>query len=186
MFTSANKLGLEPDAAIDFPDADTYHNDVDKEKLKKGAFLVIALVSMGIAMPFIMGNQGANYFMVELPNGRQILTEVADSPEKQMVGLFFARELPPNRAMLFIYDDEDSHRLWTKNSHFPIDMIWMDRDRKILHIEQAAPPCADDPCPSYGPKETEAIYVMEAAAGFAKMNQLQPGMSMIFRLVRPG
>ncbi|MBI3810853.1 MAG: DUF192 domain-containing protein [Nitrospirae bacterium] len=157
---------------------------LDKKNLKKGAFLLFALVTLGIAMPLMMGNQDINYFMVELPNGKQILAQVAESPEKQVVGLFFAKKLPPDGAMLFIYEDEDSHRLWTKNSHFPIDMIWMDRDRKILHVEEAAPPCATDPCPTYGPKEPEALYVMQAAAGFAKSNSLQPGMSMTFRLVQ--
>ncbi len=157
---------------------------LDKENLKKGAFLVIALAAMGIAMPLMMGNQDVNYFMVELPNGKQILAQVADSPEKQIVGLFFAKELPPDSAMLFIYDDEDFHRLWTKNSHFPLDILWMDRDRKIIHVEESAPPCITDPCPAYGPKEPDALYVMQAAAGFAKSNNLQPGMNMIFRLVQ--
>ena len=159
---------------------------VDKENLKKGAFLVIVLVAMGIALPFMMGNQGENYFMVELPNGRQVLAQVADSPEKQVVGLFFAKEIAPNQAMLFIYDDEDAHVLWTKNAHFPIDMIWLDRDHKIVHIEQDVPPCAADPCPLYGPKEPVALYILQTMAGFAKTNNLQPKMSMIFRLVQRG
>ncbi|MBI3611009.1 MAG: DUF192 domain-containing protein [Nitrospirae bacterium] len=157
---------------------------MDKENLKKGAVLVIALLAMGIAMPFMMGNQDANYFMVELPNGKQILAQVADSPEKQVVGLFFTKDLPPDRAMLFIYDDEDSHFLWTKSSHFPTDLIWMDRDRKIIHMEENAPPCAADPCPAYGPSEPEALYVLQAAAGFVKRNGLQSRMGMIFRLVQ--
>ena len=157
---------------------------LDKENLKKGAFLVLVLVAMGIAFPLLMGNQDVNYFMVELPSGKQILAQVADSPEKQIVGLFFAKELPPDSAMLFIYDDEDSHRIWTKNSHFPLDILWMDRDRRILHLEESVPPCAEDPCPAYGPMEPEALYVMQAAAGFAKANQLEPGMNMVFRLVQ--
>jgi len=45
-------------------------------------------------------------------------------------------------------------------------------------------PCAEDPCPAYGPMEPEALYVMQAAAGFAKANQLEPGMNMVFRLVQ--
>lgn len=159
---------------------------IDKENLKKGILLVVALIAMGIAMPFMMGNQDTNYFMVELPNGKQVLAQVADSPEKQVVGLFFTKELSPDQAMLYIFDDEDSHPIWTKNSHFPIDILWLDRDRKILHIEEAAPPCSDDPCPAYSPNEPEALYVMQTAAGFAKINRLQPGMSMIFRLVKRG
>jgi uncharacterized membrane protein (UPF0127 family) len=157
---------------------------LDKENLKKGAVLVIALVAMGVAFPLMMGNQDVNYFMVELPSGKQIIAQVADSPEKQIVGLFFTKELPPDSALLFIYDDEDSHRIWTKNSHFPLDILWMDRDRKILHIEERVPPCEEDPCSTYGPKEPDALYVMQAAAGFANDNRLEPGMSMIFRLVQ--
>jgi uncharacterized membrane protein (UPF0127 family) len=157
---------------------------IDKENLKKGAVLIIALVALGIAMPLMMGNQDINYFMVELPNGKQILAQVADSPEKQVVGLFFAKELPPDGAMLFIYDDEDSHPVWTKSSHFPIDILWMDRDRKILHIEENVPSCAEDPCPRYGPEEPAALYVMQAASGFVRRNNLKTEMSMIFRLVQ--
>jgi hypothetical protein len=157
---------------------------INKENLKKGAVLIIALVALGIAFPLMMGNQDINYFMVELPSGKQILAQVADSPEKQVVGLFFAKELPPDGAMLFIYDDEDSHPIWTKNSHFPIDILWMDRDRKILHIEENIPPCAADPCPRYGPEEPAALYVMQASAGFVRRNNLKADMSMIFRLVQ--
>jgi len=48
---------------------------IDKENLKKGVFLIIALVTLGIAMPLMMGNQTISYFMVELPNGKQILAQ---------------------------------------------------------------------------------------------------------------
>lgn len=157
---------------------------LDKENLKKGALLVIALAAMGIAMPFMMGNQDLNYFMIELPNGKQIMAQVADSPEKRIVGLFFAKKLPPDSALLYIYDDEDFHRIWTKNSPFPLDILWMDRDRTILHIEENVPPCKTDPCPSYGPDVPETLYVMQTAPGFVKSNRLDLGMDMIFRLVQ--
>ena len=38
--------------------------------------------------------------------------------------------------------------------------------------------------PNFKPKEPEALYVMQAAAGFTKANHLEPGMIMIFRLVQ--
>jgi uncharacterized protein len=157
-----------------------------KQDLKKGVFLVVALIALGIAMSLMMGNQGVNYFMIELPGGKQIMAQVADTPEKQVVGLFFAKGLPPDNALLYIYDDEDFHKIWTKNTHFPLDILWMDRHRKILHIEENVPSCAEDPCPAYGPGEPDALYVMQTAAGFVRNNHLTPGMSMIFRLVERG
>ena len=159
---------------------------LDKENLKKGILLALVLVAMGIGLPYMMGKQEASYFMVELHNGTQVLTEVADSPEKQVIGLFFAKELPLNRALLYLYDEEDTHGLWTKNVHFPVDMIWMDRDRSILHIQNSAPPCSNDPCPVYGPSQPESMYVLQAANGFAKTHALQPGMRMTFRMMRSG
>jgi len=173
---------------IDISGDETYHigMPLDKQDLKKGVFLVLALVALGIAMSLMMGNQGVNYFMIELPGGKQITTQVADTPEKQVVGLFFAKELPPDSALLYIYDDEDYHKIWTKNSHFPLDILWMDREKRILHIEENVPSCAEDPCPAYGPTEPDALYVMQTAAGFVRNNRLAPGMSMIFRLVQPG
>jgi len=159
---------------------------LDKANLKKGIFLVAALVALGIAMSMMMGNQGVNYFMIELPGGKQIMAQVADTPEKQVVGLFFAKDLSPDAALLYIYDDDDFHKVWTKNSHFPLDIIWMDRNKTILHVEENVPPCTGDPCPSYGPPEPDALYVMQTAAGFVKNNRLTPGMSMIFRLVERG
>ncbi len=159
---------------------------IDKEDIKKGAFLAILLVALGIGMPLMMGNQSTQYFMIELPNGRQILAQVADSPEKQIVGLFFAKELPPNQGLLMIFSEEDLHPLWTRNVPFAVDMIWMDRDRRIVHIEKNAPPCSSEACPPYGPADEPSLYVLQAAAGFSDANRLETGMELIFRLVQRG
>ena len=50
---------------------------IEKEKLKKGIFLVLAMLALGLAVPFMMGDPGANYFMIELPNGEQVFAQVA-------------------------------------------------------------------------------------------------------------
>lgn len=68
--------------------------------------------------------------------------------------------------MLFIFDDMVSKRgFWMKNTLIPLDIIWLDDQRKIVHIEQDVPPCVQDPCPSYGPDDVMSKYVVEINAG---------------------
>ena len=158
---------------------------MDKQTRNKGVALVLGLMAMGIAFPFMMGDQSTHYFIVKFPNGRQIVAEVAETPEKQIVGLFFAEELPPGRGMLLAYSEEDVHLAWTKNIHFPVDMIWMDRHKEIIHIEENIPPCEADPCPTYGPDEPIALYVLQVASGMVRDNGLSPGADLSFKLFLP-
>ena len=158
---------------------------MDKQTRNKGLVLVLGLLAMGLAFPFMMGDQSTHYFLVKFPNGREILAQVAETPEKQVVGLFFTEELPPGRGMLLAYREEDSHLTWTKNIHFPVDLIWLDRDRRVIHVEENVPPCKSDPCPAYGPEEPIALYVLQTAPGVARDNDLLPGADLSFKLFLP-
>lgn len=158
----------------------------DKQKLKKGVVLFVGLVAMGIGLQFMMGNKPRDYFMVELPDGYQVFSQVAETPERHVEGLFFTEKLLANQAMLFIYEDEDPHRTWTRNVHFPIDMIWMDRDRTIIHVVENAQPCVGESCPRYGPEEPFTLYLLQTQAGFIRDHKLKIDQSMIFRLYQGG
>ena len=46
-----------------------------------------------------------------------------------------------NEGMLFFLDDPRKASFWMKNMHFPIDIIWLDENLTIVHIEKALPPC---------------------------------------------
>jgi len=48
-----------------------------------------------------------------------------------------------------------------------LDMIWMDRQRRIVEIAEQVPPCPPGPpeqCPNYGGHEP-AMFVLEAGGG---------------------
>ena len=55
-----------------------------------------------------------------------------------------------------------------KNTLISLDIIWFDREWKVVHIEQDVPPCEADPCPTYGPDTTRSQYVLELNAGKLK------------------
>ncbi len=120
--------------------------------------------------PFFALNQ--SYIRVFLPGGRAITAELAVSPEQRQTGLMFRDKINPDQGMLFLFEREGRHSFWMKNMQFAIDILWLDRDKRIVHIEKSVPPCESENCPSYAP-ETPALYVLELAAGCAELYDLK-------------
>ncbi|MCA9400940.1 MAG: DUF192 domain-containing protein [Candidatus Omnitrophica bacterium] len=106
--------------------------------------------------------------------------EIADEREELMRGLMFREAMPSDHGMVFIFPNLTVHDFWMKNTLIPLDMIWMDYNRKIVHIESHVPPCEKDPCPSYGPQQA-SLYVLELNAGVAEQKGLRPGMIASFK-----
>jgi uncharacterized membrane protein (UPF0127 family) len=100
--------------------------------------------------------------------------ELAVSNESQLKGLMYRELLPDAHAMLFIYDKEIRPVMYMKNMKFSLDLIWLDRNRKIVSIAKNVPPCQSDPCPLYRP-EGSAMYVLEVNAGVSDAIHLQRG-----------
>ncbi|MFQ5587396.1 MAG: DUF192 domain-containing protein [Nitrospiria bacterium] len=117
---------------------------------------------------------------VTFPSGTVLSAEVADTPETRERGLMFRDHLPKGGALLFIFEAARPYPFWMKNCKFPIDIIWMNPDKKIIHIAKDTPPCTSDPCPTYGPKHKKALYVLEVAAGFSEKENLKQGMPILF------
>ncbi len=108
-------------------------------------------------------------------------TEVADTPEKLLFGLAFRDSLPPDSGMLYIFDTSDRHRVWTKGFRFPVDMVWVDESRHVVHLAERVAPCEKDPCPTYQPPG-HARYVIETEAGFIAREKLAAGAELKFTL----
>ncbi len=104
---------------------------------------------------------------VEL-GGQPIALEVAQTRQQQALGLMYRPELPPDRGMLFPFSPPRPVSFWMKNVPVALDMVFVN-DGKIVAIAAAVPPCAADPCPTYGPPGTQLVeYVIELRAGRAE------------------
>jgi len=58
--------------------------------------------------------------------------------------------------------------------NFPIDMIWIGEDMKVIYIKKNAEP--ESYPETFGP-DANAKYVLEILAGFSDQNNLQVGDS---------
>lgn len=131
---------------------------------------------------FLTNPNDTDTIIVTFPSGTEIDAEVADTPEKLLFGLAFREGLPPHSGMLYIFETSDRHRLRTKGFKIPVDMIWVDESRHVVHLVESADPCPQDPCPWYGPPSDNARYVIQTEAGFLKRERLVPGTELKFTL----
>lgn len=111
---------------------------------------------------------------VILPDGFAVNIEIADDPETRAQGLMYRDHLAPDAGMLFFFPQPGEYAFWMKNTRIALDMIWLDRERRIVHIKPEVPPCQVADCPSYPPNAI-ASYVLELAGGEAKKHGLKVG-----------
>ena len=95
----------------------------------------------------------------------------------------YREHLADDRGMLFTFSQAQAWVFWMKNTKIPLDLIWMNEKKEIIHFEQRVPICTrtDDSCPQYRPNEG-ALYVLELAAGRAESLKLQRGSKLQFRV----
>ncbi len=111
---------------------------------------------------------------VVFPKGRVVIAEIADTPEKMQRGYMFREQVGEEDGMIFVYPSTSFHAMWMKNTLVPLDMVWMDADFRVVHIERSVPPCRKDPCPAYGSLR-RASYVLEVRGGSIAPDQLALG-----------
>ena len=119
-----------------------------------------------------------------LPSGTVLQVEVMVKDEDRAMGLMFRPSLPKDRGMLFIFERPDFHGIWMKNCKFPIDIVWLDEERKVAHVAESVPPCKAEPCPVYSPLR-RAAYVVELNAGVARREKAVLGSTFSFVLTPP-
>jgi uncharacterized membrane protein (UPF0127 family) len=129
--------------------------------------VLLAILLMSVSM-FVVERKESSIIVVRFPSGVELEAEVADTPEKQLFGLAFREELPPNSGMLYIFEENGLHRVRTKEYRFPIDILWVDESHHVVHMLEHAEPCAKEPCPFYGPPPEAARYVIQTESGFLK------------------
>lgn len=101
-----------------------------------------------------------------------VYASVADTLPERMQGLSDTPFLPDNVVKLFAFGSPGEHSIWMKDMNYPLDIIWLDEDGTIVHIEPSVSP--DSYPNSYAPS-SPALYVIETNAGFTASNSIAVG-----------
>ena len=134
----------------------------------------LLLCACGISSPDA-GN--LNNTEVTFPNGKTVIAETMLQEIDQMRGMMFRDSLAKDRGMLFVHRAEGNYAYWMYQVRIPLDIIWMDQQRRIVEISANTPPCPSKSakqCPNFGGHE-KARYVLELAGGGAALYGLRTG-----------
>jgi uncharacterized protein len=97
--------------------------------------------------------------------------EIADDDLKRERGLMFRRQMELNHGMLFIFAEEELRSFWMKNTYLPLDILYLNAQRKIIRIHENVATLNERSVPS----EMPAKYVVEVNAGFCALYGIQLG-----------
>lgn len=114
-----------------------------------------------------------------LPDGTELVVELAITPQQRSRGLMFRDDLPAGQGMLLVFPDTGFRSIWMKNVRFPLDLIWLDRSGRVVHTEEQVPPCPEEPCPDYHSLR-KASSVLELNAGAVEMLGITLGDQLDF------
>lgn len=143
----------------------------------RAAFLLLALGA------FLIADGMRPTVKVFFPDGSSVTAELAVTGMERQLGLMHRPGINADQGMLFVFAEEDLHPFWMKNMRFAIDILWLDKDRRVVHIAARVPPCLKDPCPSY-PSSLPAMYVLELKSGEAESRGLKLSDRLDFVLPR--
>jgi len=105
------------------------------------------------------------------------VVEIVDTDASRAKGLSLHAPLFSNEGMLFIFEQPGNYGFWMKDMLFPIDIIWIDADLKVTHIEKSLSP---NTYPKLFYPTTPSKYVLEVSAGESEKLNLKIGDTVTF------
>jgi len=102
--------------------------------------------------------------------------EFAESPYETGTGLMYRASMEENQGMLFIFPEVAVHNFYMKNTEFSLDILFIDRDQKIVSLGKNTVPFDEGGISSQYPIK----YVLEINGGLSDRLGLGVGDSISF------
>ncbi|MCB5234079.1 MAG: DUF192 domain-containing protein [Candidatus Cloacimonetes bacterium] len=87
--------------------------------------------------------------------------EIAEKDKDVLQGLKYREDMEDNQGMFFIFQYLDYHSFWMQDTFMSLDMLFMDSEGVITHIEKGAAPFSEELITPNMPNK----YVLEVKAG---------------------
>ena len=105
-------------------------------------------------------------------SGQTIRISVADTEALREQGLSGRADLAGDEGMLFVFPKDGKYAFWMKDTHFPIDIMWLSAEGSIVYMPQNVSPGS---FPRTFQPDVPARYVLELPAGYAKEYNVNVG-----------
>lgn len=137
----------------------------------------IALTACAVLMTALFVTWPNAPTMMRLGNADFAL-RVARTEQQREQGLSGTTDLADSEALLFVFPSDEQWGIWMKDMNYPIDIVWLSADKKVIHIVPNAQP-SSYPNTSYQPPRP-ARYVIELKAGAASSKRITIGSQAVF------
>lgn len=105
---------------------------------------------------------------------------LANTDASRTQGLSDVNKLSPNGGLLMAFDTDDTHGIWMKDMHMPLDIVWLDSNKKVVYIVKNAPP--EVPVKTVYQPKSPARYVIELSAGSVDKAGIKVGDTAQFNI----
>ena len=98
---------------------------------------------------------------------------IADNEAERIQGLSGVEKLGANQGLLMKYDGDGMWGIWMKDMKVPLDIVWLDKNKKVIYIVKGASPELSTTT-TFEPK-SPARYVIELPAGGVDQAAIKTG-----------
>lgn len=140
---------------------------------KQTAVLWLALVIPLLGSQFALAQQKIPVTALNI-GVHLIKAEVAADDASRQQGLMFRKQMRANEGMVFVFDEPARICMWMKNTYLPLSVAFLDRDGRILNIEDMKPQSTDRHCAA-----KPALYALEMNRGWFQKKNVLPGTKVM-------
>ena len=161
------------------------HNQRIKRERRRQKITALALIVVVLAGAYILStlydfSNRVKVTFVSPASGARIdyLLEKADTPALRSKGLMYRKKLDKRGGMIFIEDEDKIQKFWMQNTYIPLDMIFVNREKRVVGILDSVPILNTDP----RFVDVPSRYVIELPAGSANRDGIVVGSQVEFKL----
>lgn len=145
------------------------------------ALALVALAAIALILPRFFGSNKTEQIVEITPDDIQftkdgelsifkndsliqtIDVEFAKNEMERSLGLMYRSSMDEHQGMWFIFPEEAPRSFYMRNTEISLDIIYLDKDKKVVSIAKNARPYDETSLPS----EKPAMYVLEINGGLA-------------------
>ena len=145
------------------------------------ALALVALAAIALILPRFFGSNKTEQIVEITPDDIQftkdgelsifkndsliqtIDVEFAKNEMERSLGLMYRSSMDEHQGMWFIFPEEAPRSFYMRNTEISLDIIYLDKDKKVVSITKNARPYDETSLPS----EKPAMYVLEINGGLA-------------------
>lgn len=106
---------------------------------------------------------------------------IADDEQRRARGLMFVTQMKPNHGMLFLYPQPQRIAMWMKNTHIPLDMLFVSAEGRVERVVENTTPMSTTTIESGKP----VLAVIELNGGTARQMNIRAGAQVMHPAFSP-